>query len=105
RLESVSLETSQVENESGGKKTLLRTPIVATVPTTFALQNDLANLNPFIQRLAHIVKGEGCHACSHESFHFHPGFRGGRDLRSNSDAILAQRHIDINERQGQRMAH
>jgi len=46
-------------------------------------------------------KREGGNAGGYEGFHLHTGFSGGDGFSSDRDAIFAQRHGDINERERQ----
>ncbi len=55
-----------------------RAPPLATLTPTLAHQLHLANSNPFIQRLGHVVHGQRRNRGRHHRFHLHAGPRHSR---------------------------
>ncbi len=78
--------------------------VVAGLAACFLLELDGADDDGFVERLGHIVDGEGGYRGGGEGFHFYAGFRGGGCGGTDADALVGDDGLDVNVSQRQRVA-
>src|SRR5919202_117795 len=90
---------------SPGSRSLVGSAIFTTLAAALALEYHLTDLDPLVQRLAHIIDGQRSHTGGDQGLHLDSGCSSCNYAGSDRDAILAHLSSDINERQRQRVTH
>ena len=93
------------ERKVTGSKRLFLAVVVAGFAAGFLFELDGADDDGFVERLGHVVDGEGGDGGGGEGFHLDAGLRGGGSGGADADSVLYDGGFDVDVSERERVAH